>query len=227
MMAPNSFTLSESAVINVAGGFPIYWLQDSAGANSLTGILTVENCVFDLLSDPCIMMFDPTDTTITLKEITFARSNGGQDLIRVVQKGTGVNLVLSDIIGLNEDRILREDSGAAAVDYASLDFSNLAPAGSTNATDSTNQAVIDAMAALYGGSGPLEDDPLYASGDGSGYDVLDGVVGWDSETNTLFDVTSGSYAWKGTGGLHPHNALAGGAEPTEAVPVELSEFMAD
>jgi len=70
---------------------------------------------------------------------------------------------------------------------------------------------------LYDGAGPLTADPVFVRDALASGDVF---RRWDSTTNTIYDLTSSAYGDKGSSGN-----LFGGAEGTDEVPVELSEFV--
>jgi hypothetical protein len=88
----------------------------------------------------------------------------------------------------------------------------------------TPALVADQWDALNGGTGPIGDDPQWV--DTWPSTQANGSIGWYAGTNTLYDVGNAAYQGKGSS-FYNENALAGGGQPGQGVPVELSEFMVE
>ena len=81
-------------------------------------------------------------------------------------------------------------------------------------------AIIEAFNAVYGGAGALEIDPMFVDLDRS---QLDGMIGWDRATNSLYDVANYQLYGKGWPGGRPGStftsgALTGGADMDPSIP---------
>lgn len=200
-----TISIVESAILKHQGRGMRYFINDFGIAHTLN---IRDSVIAENLNEAQIAFANPGFAgTCTLERVTLVGENTAGVFAEAHQEGEA-DFSFTDVIfdsPVNSFRILPDGTNPN-----SFVVSNCA---AFTVNDGNGDSIKNAFAALYDDTGPLTEDPEYASTDLS---VLDGVVGWYRDRHTLYDVGNDAYLGKGTPGGRPLDALAGGTDHANA-----------
>lgn len=203
------YTLQNSAILDGQNGSAIQVAKGDENPTEGMGVFTIDNCIISHPGGNQISLRQNFVGTLIVNDTTiyFPPNNVGirYEDFDVLQSGEERHLTVTDSIINTGDQAIRINVNFPGAEFTSVNINNFATAGTTPyGNDNTVDvaSVVNAINAVYGGAGPLMDDPQFVSTD---YAV---VTSADSTTNDFLDIQTTSYGTAASGG----GPLEGGAQ---------------
>jgi hypothetical protein len=205
----DSYTWQNCAIVGGQNGDGIHVAKGDENPTDGQGVFTIDNCLISHTGGTQVHFRQNFEGTVVINDSTIFHPNNNVGVrftaLEPLSGGGVRSLTITDTIINVGDQMIRTEALFTGVEFSSVNINNVASGGTlpySNDGTIDIDSIVNALNALYGGMGPLADDPMFLSVD------TGTVTSADSTMNDFLDVQASSYGTADSGG----SPLEGGAE---------------